>query len=62
MQDCSNSIAYSIVTIVLHLSLWGRMTHKCVSKLTIIGPENDLSPSGRQAIIWTHAGIMLIRN
>ena len=36
------------------------MTHICVSKLTIIGSENDLSPGRRQAIIWTNAGILLI--
>ena len=29
------------------------MTHICVSNLTIIGSDNDLSPSRRQAIIWT---------
>ena len=37
------------------------MTHICVSKLTIIGSDNGLSPSRRQAIIWTNAGILLIR-
>ena len=36
------------------------MTHKCVSKLTIIGSDNGLSPDGRQAIIWTNAGLLLI--
>ena len=36
------------------------MSHICVSKLTIIGSDNGLSPGGRQAIIWTNAGIMLI--
>ena len=36
------------------------MTHICVSKLTIIGPDNGLSPRRRQAIIWTNAGILLI--
>ena len=36
------------------------MTHICVSKLTIIGSDNGLSPSRRQAIIWTNAGILLI--
>ena len=35
------------------------MTHICVSKLTIIGSDNGLSPGRRQAIIWTNAGIML---
>ena len=36
------------------------MTHICVSKLTIIGSDNGLSPGRRQAIIWTNAGILLI--
>ena len=37
------------------------MTHICVSKLTIIGSDNGLSPGPRQAIIWTNDGILLIR-
>ena len=37
------------------------MTHICVSKLTYIGSDNGLSPGRRQAIIWTNAGILLIR-
>ena len=41
------------------LTHWGRMTHICVSKLTIIGSDNGLSPGRRQAIIWTN-GILLI--
>ena len=32
----------------------------CVSKLTITGSDNGLSPNRRQAIIWTNAGILLI--
>ena len=39
---------------------WGRVTHICVSKLTIIGTYNGLLPSRHQAIIWTNAAIMLI--
>ena len=39
---------------------WGRMTHACVSKLTIIGSYNGLSLARRQAIIWTSVGILLI--
>ena len=39
---------------------WGRVTHICVGKLTIIGSDNGLSPGRRQAIIWTSAGILLI--
>ena len=37
------------------------MTHICVENLTIIGSDNGLSPGRRQAIIWTNAGILLIR-
>ena len=43
------------------LTHWGRVTHICVSKLTIIGSDNGLSPGRRQAIICTNAGILLIR-
>ena len=46
-----------------HLALlthWGQVVHTCVSKPTIIGRDNGLSPGRRQAIIWTNTGIMLI--
>ena len=43
------------------LTHWGRVTHICVGNLIIIGPDNGLSPGQRQAIIWTNAGILLIR-
>ena len=39
---------------------WDRVTHICVSRLTSVGSNNDLSPGRRQAIIWTNAGILLI--
>ena len=42
------------------LTHWGRVTHICVGKLTIIGSDNGLSPERRQTIIWTNAGILLI--
>ena len=42
------------------LTHWGRVTHICVGKLTIIGSDNGLSPDRRQAIIGTNAGILLI--
>ena len=42
------------------LTHWGRVTHICISNLTIIGSDNGLSPDRRQAIIWTNAGILLI--
>ena len=44
----------------LLLTHWGRVTHICVGKLTIIGSDNGLSPARRQAITWTNAGILLI--
>ena len=43
-----------------NLTHWGRVTHICVSKLTIIGSDNGLLRDRRQAIIWTSAGILLI--
>ena len=42
------------------LTHWGRVTHICVSEIIIIGSDNGSSPSRRQAIIWTNAGILLI--
>ena len=42
------------------LTHWGRVTHICVSKLTIIASDNGLSPGRRQAIIWNNAGIFSI--
>ena len=44
-----------------NLTHWSRVTHICVSNSTIIGLDNGLSPGRRQAIIWTNAGILLIR-
>ena len=46
--------------IIIYLTHWGRVTHIWVSKLTIIGSDNCLSPGRRQAIIWTNAGILLM--
>ena len=42
------------------LTYWGRMMHICISKLTIIGSDNDLAPGQHQAIILTNARILLI--
>ena len=42
------------------LTHWGRVTHICVGKLTIIGSDNGLLPGRRQAIIRTNVGILLI--
>ena len=38
---------------------WGWVTQISLSKFTVIGSDNDLSPIRRQAIIWTNAGILL---
>ena len=68
-QDISNHPTDWTVTCVISsnvqitlqpLTHWGLVTHKCVSKLAIIGSDNGLSPGRRQAIIWTSAGILLI--
>ena len=61
-------LVYAIILIFVnidnyqHIALthWGRGTRLCVSKLTIIGSDNGLSPGRRQAIIRTSAGILLI--
>ena len=42
------------------LTHWGRVTHICVSKLTLNGSDNGLSPDWCHAIIWTNAEILLI--
>ena len=52
-----NPRIYMTLTLLTH---WGRVTHICVSKLTIIGSDNGLSPERHQAIIWTNAGKLLI--
>ena len=62
----SNAISLGTDTIQLSkegtgsLAHWGRVTHICVGKLTIIGSDNGLSPERHQAFIWTNAGILLI--
>ena len=43
------------------LTHWGWVTRISISKLTITGSDNGLSPGQHQAIIWTNAGILLIR-
>ena len=45
---------------LLWLTQWGQVTHICVGNLTIIDPDNGLSPGRRQAIFKTNAGILLI--
>ena len=42
------------------LTHWVRLTHICVSTLTITGSGNGLSTDRRRPIIWINAGILLI--
>ena len=42
------------------LTHWGRVTHICVSKLSIIVSDNGLSSGRCRAIIWINAGIFVI--
>ena len=58
--DFCNQWSSTVSAYDVPLTHWGRVTHICVSKLTIIDSENGLSPDRRQAIIWTNAGILLI--
>ena len=47
---------------ILWLTYWGQVMHICISKLTIIGSDNGLSPGQWQALIWTNAGILFIKS
>ena len=59
-SNCNKKKHFSTSQLVNALTHWGRVTHICVSKLTIIGWENGLSPRWHQAIIWTNAGMLLL--
>ena len=56
------NIIFQNTFVVPKFAYWGRVTHICASKLTTIGSDSGLSPGRRQVIIWTNAGILLIRN
>ena len=43
------------------VNLLSQVTHIYLDKLNIIGSDIGSSPGGHQAIIWTIAGILLIR-
>ena len=61
VQHCGNSSASAMeLPQSCTLTHWGRVTHICVSELSIIGSDNGLSPGRRRAIIWTNDGILLI--
>ena len=58
---CFNlNIEYSEGGTISYHYHWVRVTHICVSKLTMIGSDNGLSPGRRQVVIWSNAGILLI--
>ena len=46
--------------VLTKLCHWDQVTHICISKLTIIGLDNGLSPDRSQAIIWTTGRILSI--
>ena len=54
-----NNTCHVIHEILQQSTHWGRVTHIGVGNLSIIASDNGLSPSRRQAIIWTNAGILL---
>ena len=54
--NTSGEVTDIIDTMDNMLTHWAQVTHICVSKLTIIGSDNGLSPDRRQAIIWTNNG------
>ena len=58
MTEISCAVCH-IRRIIESLTHWVRVMHICVSKLTIIGWDNGLSPGRRQAIIWTIDAILL---
>ena len=61
-----NIVEWSLILVLLAtqfnltLTHWGRVTYICVRKMINIVSDNGLSPSLRQAEIWTNAGILLI--
>ena len=57
---CNHKFRRNTCRNVDFLTHWGRVTHICVSKLTIIGSDTGLSPDRGQDILWTNAGILLI--
>ena len=58
----SNLGTWSLIEVQwFNFTHWGQVTHICVSKLTIFGSDNGLSPGLCQTIIWSNTGILLIR-
>ena len=55
-----NLVLHMNILLLIFLTHWGRVTHICVSELTIIDSDNGLLPGRCQAIIWSNAGIILV--
>ena len=51
---------YNLISVTFHLIHWGRVTHICVGKITIISSDYCFSPGRHQASIWANAGTLLI--
>ena len=60
-QWCRKCFHVMLSSCLCPLTHWGWVMHICVGNLTIIASDNGLWPGWRQAIIWTIAGILLIR-
>ena len=59
-QTMETRVIWDAISLIM-TSLWGRVTHICAKKPSlIIGSDNGFSPTRCQAIIWGTAGILLI--
>ena len=62
VESMNRWLPRAIVSVTCDISVlthWGRVTHKYVVKLAIIGSDNSLSPGRRKAIVWTNDGILI---
>ena len=53
-------MTYEGLSQAMIINVSDRVAHICVSKLTIIGSDNGLSPGRRQVIIWANAEVLLV--
>ena len=52
LQPCNNELFSTLIH-------WGRVTHMCAGKLTIVGAGNGFSPRRRHTIVWSKVKILL---
>ena len=50
LKSCHLNCFLSMLCVMKQLTLWGRVTQLCFSKLTIVGSDNDLFPDRQQAL------------